>query len=102
MGNANDYSLESLYQEAWERQRRQKQETFIALNAVEMMPYYIVPGSRKGKRWMQTYSLAQLVSLLGKCLACCVHTLHITFVFYKSFYKGVINTKSFCTCRCCR
>jgi hypothetical protein len=47
MGNANDYSLESLYQEAWERQRRQKQETFIALNAVEMMPYYIVPGSRK-------------------------------------------------------
>jgi prolyl 4-hydroxylase len=62
VGNANDYSLERLYQKAWERQRRQKEEEFIDLNAVEMMPYYIVPGSREGKRWMETHSRAQLVS----------------------------------------
>jgi prolyl 4-hydroxylase len=61
-----DESLESLYQEAWEKQRQQKQngDVSIDLNADEMTPYYIVPGTSEEKRWMQTHPRARMVRFM--------------------------------------
>ena len=67
-------SLESLYQQAWERQKRlstrkcgsdklcQEREHFD-LNTFEVTPYYIVPESREDKRWRQSHKRAHLTSV---------------------------------------
>lgn len=67
-------SLKTLYQDAWDRQRRlQKRKCgsdkqcfeheFVDLNTAEKMPYYIVPKSREGKRWTLAQPDSQLVCI---------------------------------------
>jgi len=74
ISNDDEESLESLYQEAWESQKRQQAKICrtnkacleggqVDLNAVEQTPYYIDPESKEGKRWMQSHPRARLVSL---------------------------------------
>ena len=74
ISNDDEDSLESLYQEAWESQKRQQAKICrtnkacleggqVDLNAVEQTPYYIDPESKEGKRWMQSHPRARLVSL---------------------------------------
>lgn len=65
-GNEQEDTLESLYQAAWERQRRLQtrkcgtdQKCFerehVDLNTFEMTPPYIVPDSKEGKKWRQSH-----------------------------------------------
>lgn len=67
-------SLESLYQQAWERQKRLstrkcgsdrqcQEKEHVDLNTFEVTPYYIIPESREGKRWRQTHKRAHLTSV---------------------------------------
>ena len=70
--NDDEFLLESLYQQAWERQRKRyarkcgsdKQcydREHVDFNTAEVLPHYIVPDSREGYQW-RARSVSQTIT----------------------------------------
>ena len=64
--SASEESLQSLYQEAWNKLQSKcsddedcKQR--VDLNLKNKIPYYIIPGSEEERRWFQTHPKARVV-----------------------------------------
>ena len=73
--SVDELSLENLYQQAWQRERRKCNErdkeclARLDLNVNAEAPHYILPGSLEEKRWMQAHPRAKLVRFFVYCLS---------------------------------